>query len=295
LDVAPPDVNPLDAPPADAPDDARRPCARDGDCAGLSLCGPAGFCVPLACTPGRAACLDATRLEACDARGAASTVTECPAGCVDGACSRCPSPTTACAGRCVTTATDPSHCGACGRACASDQACEGGACVVPCASPRTRCGSVCVDLQSDAANCGGCGRACSAGQTCAAGACVTGCASPRVICGTSCVDLQASAANCGACGRACVSGQYPYNSGDTNACRAWKLAATVCTTQPTSYTDTNNWQCPMAGGFTDPAFGTFCAVTNQYACSTCPGACNASCIYIPLSLRNCMGVEATQN
>ena len=48
------------------------------------------------------------------------------------------------------------------------------------------------------------------------------------------------------------------------------------------------------GGFTDPAFGTFCAVANQYSCSTCPAACNAMCAYNPLSLRNCSGAEAAQ-
>jgi len=89
-------------------------------------------------------------------------------------------------------------------------------------------------------------------------------------------------------------GMYPYNMGDSLACRAWKLAATVCTTMPVAYFGNDNWNCPMAGGFTDPAFGTFCAVTNQYACSTCPAACNATCAYTPLSLRNCMGLEDDQ-
>jgi hypothetical protein len=42
-------------------------------------------------------------------------------------------------------------------------------------------------------------------------------------------------------------------------------------------------------------FGTFCAVTNQYSCSTCPGACNAgTCSYGTQSLRNCSGAEQHQ-
>jgi hypothetical protein len=92
-----------------------------------------------------------------------------------------------------------------------------------------------------------------------------------------------------------LGGTYPYNTGDTDACRAWKLAATVCTTEPTLYSDATNWTCPASGGFTDPVFGTFCmSPSTQYACSTCPGACNAMCLYRPLSLRNCSGTEAAQ-
>ncbi|MEI8256018.1 MAG: MopE-related protein, partial [Deltaproteobacteria bacterium] len=92
-----------------------------------------------------------------------------------------------------------------------------------------------------------------------------------------------------------LGGIYPYNAGDSNACRAWKLAATVCTTAPVQYAGTtNDWSCPVSGGFTDPAFGTYCLVANQYSCSGCPGACNAACIYNPLSLRNCSGAEASQ-
>lgn len=95
-----------------------------------------------------------------------------------------------------------------------------------------------------------------------------------------------------------MGGTYGYNLGDSTACRAWKLAATVCTTEPTMYIDATNWQCPNAGGFTDSTFGTFCASTGiQYACSTCPGACNAgTCfggpsVYGPITLRNCTDSE----
>jgi len=149
----------------------------------------------------------------------------------------------------------------------------------------------CVSTQSDTANCGACGTRCATGQYCVRGVCGAmpalyhGWASPLAGCLTTGFNAMA-ATNLG--------GQYPYNTGDSNACRAWKLAATVCTTEPTMYSDTNNWQCPMSGGFTDPVFGTYCARPNQYACSTCPGACNASCIYTPLSLRNCSGAEASQ-
>ena len=93
-----------------------------------------------------------------------------------------------------------------------------------------------------------------------------------------------------------LGGSYPYNAGDSIICRAWKLAATVCTTAPVGYgyVPPGNWSCPNSGGFTDPTFGTYCAVANQYSCSDCYGACNAVCAYNPLSLRNCAGSEASQ-
>jgi hypothetical protein len=92
-----------------------------------------------------------------------------------------------------------------------------------------------------------------------------------------------------------LGGYYPYNAGDSNACRAWKLAATVCNSQPIAYSDNNNWTCPSSGGFSDPSFGTYCSTATQYSCSTCPGLCNAQCAYNPLSLRNCYGTETSQN
>lgn len=87
-------------------------------------------------------------------------------------------------------------------------------------------------------------------------------------------------------------GVYPYNAGDSAACRAWKLAATICNSEPEQYEGDANYFCASSGGFTDPTFGTFCAVSQQYACSDCPGACNAgTCSKGPISLRNCDGNE----
>jgi hypothetical protein len=128
-------------------------------------------------------------------------------------------------------------------------------------------------------------------MACVSGACTAwppyhGWTSPIAGCSTTSYNTTATTA---------LGGSYPYNTGDSNACRAWKLAATVCTTQPTMYTDANNWTCPVSGGFTDPVFGTYCRPTStQYACSTCPGACNAGCSYNPLSLRNCTNNEVNQ-
>ncbi len=194
-----------------------------------------------------------------------------------------------------TLATNVNHCGRCGMACAARPgmtvACVAGVCEYRCPAGQTDCAVACVDLQFDVASCGMCGRRCATGMFCVRGVCGTmpplyhGWTSP--IAGCLCTTYNAMApTNQG--------GQYPYIMGDSLACRAWELAATVCTTMPTAYFGNDNWQCPMASGFTDPVFGTFCAVPMQYACSTCPAACNATCLYTPLSLRDCMGREASQ-
>ena len=76
-----------------------------------------------------------------------------------------------------------------------------------------------------------------------------------------------------------AGGYFPFITGDSLACKAWKLAATICTTAPTDYYDgagtitpsgpySFNFWCPNSGGFTDVnGFGTYCAVANQYLCT----------------------------
>ncbi len=137
-----------------------------------------------------------------------------------------------------------------------------------------------------------CGNACPAGQGCVRGACGVvplyhGWTSPIAGCDTSSYNTTAATV---------LGGTYPFNTGDSAACRAWKLAATVCTTQPVAYlADPANWQCAVSGGFTDPVFGTYCRVASQYACSTCPGACNAGpCRSGSNTLRNCSSLESAQ-
>ncbi len=72
-------------------------------------------------------------------------------------------------------------------------------------------------------------------------------------------------------------GVFPFKAGDSLACRAWKLAATICNTEPKGYSSNTagtgpsswNFQC-ASGGFTDPRFGKFCSVSTQYICASPP-------------------------
>jgi hypothetical protein len=200
----------------------------------------------------------------------------------------------------VSTQSDPNNCGACGRACTSlpnaSAMCAGGACSIGmCNANFANCDGQAmngceVNLQTDRTHCGACGNTCPTGRVCIMGACASqplyrGWTSPIPGCRTDTYNTTAPTN---------LGGTYPFITGDSNACRAWKLAATVCTTQPQAYVDNNNWQCPVSGGFTDPVFGTYCLRTGQYSCSTCPGACNAQCAYNPLSLRDCAGSERAQ-
>ena len=58
-----------------------------------------------------------------------------------------------------------------GEACADDQACQSGICVVTCQSGLTNCSGTCANLSSDNANCGTCNHACQAGTGCHSGIC----------------------------------------------------------------------------------------------------------------------------
>ncbi len=174
----------------------------------------------------------ATSASHCGACGRACSLPNATSVCVAGACgvSRCNPGFGDCDGNpangCETNlAAAPSHCGACGRACAlpnATAACSAGACGVSrcntgfgdCdGNPANGCE---VDLRASASHCGRCGGACAvpnATPACVAGACAVGtCTGDFADCdgavANGCeANLSTSNAHCGACGRACATGQ----------------------------------------------------------------------------------------
>jgi Stigma-specific protein, Stig1 len=123
--------------------------------------------------------------------------------CNEGFCAPCPSNAVACGGVCVNPLTSQSHCGACGRACASGESCASGSCVLICPAGLTACGGRCVDLATSIAHCGQCAAPCAPGAVCANGSCVVPCPEGQTVCAGACVQTSSSAAHCGGCGRTC--------------------------------------------------------------------------------------------
>jgi hypothetical protein len=206
--------------------------------------------------------------------GTAPMSTSCEGeGCV---CADAGSDQSLCGTQCVTLSSDENNCGACGRACLSEQRCQQGRCLCP--GTQNECDGVCVDRASDSKNCGSCGHvcedaelcqggqclpndtdcspACSGGQQCVNGSCV--CGDGQSYCADRCIDTKRDTNNCGACGMRC---------GDQQNCRTG--------------------QCACSSGRV--ACGTSCVdlQTDTQNCGSCGHACSigAAC-----SGGSCQGV-----
>lgn len=139
----------------------------------------------------------------------------------------CNPPRVECAGSCADLTSSRSHCGACGRACTSDETCVDAACQptpvdtscfclpgLECVAGKCSCSgrgelcseALCFDLQQSSLSCGACLQFCTiSGTECRAGVCT--CPSGQKPCGDACRDVSSDPANCGACGAACAGGQ----------------------------------------------------------------------------------------
>jgi hypothetical protein len=91
-----------------------------------------------------------------------------------------------CGGACVSTDSDPAHCGGCNRPCEAGEACEGGACVAFCqidgeqvTAGAVNAANACEQCTPEASATAWTQRAdgtpCNPGQVCAAGVCSPGC------------------------------------------------------------------------------------------------------------------------
>ena len=190
-----------------------RGCAEDADCA---MDGGAFRCDAM-----RHVCVGCTRDDQCPA-GAVCTGSMCVPGCNPG--HACPSGETCCGGACRRVETDVTHCGVCGRACATPNGapgCAAGQCTTAaCSSGFGDCDQSAANgcetaLATSVAHCGACGAACAGGPNAAAvcegGRCGLRCEAGFADCdGVSAngceVDTRASASHCGACGNTCAAG-----------------------------------------------------------------------------------------
>jgi hypothetical protein len=182
----------------------------------------------------------------------------CPAGAL-----MCPDPTGT-KTYCASFMVDNYNCGACGRMCAANQACQMGMCLpapdggatqtcpastLMCPDPtgtRTYCASFMVDNY----NCGGCGRVCAASQVCQMGICVQGappvdagapvCPATLKTCvpatgGGYCADVTRDPGNCGMCFNSCPAGSaclnavcMPPPAGDGGATQMCPASTLMC-------------------------------------------------------------------
>ena len=82
-------------------------------------------------------------------------------------------------------------------------------------------------------------------------------------------------------------GSFPFKASDSLGCRAWKLAATICNSEPKPYSSTFldtskslwNFQCESSGGFRERRFGAFCQVSEQFICTPAQAA-DAACAFV---------------
>ncbi|MFO0606521.1 MAG: hypothetical protein U0324_25335 [Polyangiales bacterium] len=185
--------------------------------------------------------------------------------------------TEACGLRCVDTATNPEHCGGCGRRCVGDEVCLRGGCVRPCPLGQSLCGGACVDLRVDAAHCGACGIVCPLAARCDEGRCA--CPEGSEVCNGACVDVRSSAAHCGGCGRRCPEGMACV-AGACGCVGGWTRCGGACVD-----VSRDRAHCGACGQRCAP--DTLCLAG---ACAGCPAGetrCGESCVLADINRDHC--------
>lgn len=195
------------------------------------------------------------------------------------------------------TGTSPSHCGGCGRPCATGQVCSNATCVSNCAAGLTLCNGACVNLATDLAHCGACNRQCStstrATPTCMASACGFRCnagygdcdRSPANDCET---DTLTNVNHCGGCNNRCT-----FANG-TPSCMNGNCAGTCAA----DYSDCNDLALDgCETHVTDDPFncggcGQRCATNalcqnRQCVCPTGQTLCNGVCVDVNSNPSHC--------
>jgi hypothetical protein len=229
--------------------------------------------------------------------------------CANGVCqATCAAGTSLCAGACVDTATNPQHCGGCGRACGVTNGvagCAAGSCTVAsCNAGFGNCdgnaANGCeVNTGFDARNCGACGEACSTANgtpSCATGTCRIACSAGFADCNLDPDDgcetnTNTGLANCGACGTACAA------PNGTPVCAAGACGVGACAREfancdgsPTNGCEVNTARDVSNCGGCGLAClrGQFCSGGRcQVTCGLGLTACSGQCVNLQSDEANC--------
>jgi hypothetical protein len=201
-----------------------------------------------------------------------------------------------CAGACVDLASDPNHCGGCGRRCPGTERgraiCGNGACDLVCEEGYTRCGDGCYLLGSDAQHCGSCAFSCPSGANsdvaCVEGTCRATCKPGFQDCGGECVRLDTDARHCGACATACSAEQRCSAGACVRACAAGTLECAQSCVDPKTdaqHCGTCAQACTAPAGATAVCSNAVCSIQ----CGTGLTACGAACVNTQTDAANCGG------
>jgi hypothetical protein len=215
-----------------------------------------------------------------------------------------------CGGSCVNAQKDVNNCGACGKACGADEACEAGKCALHCPAGTAVCGTRCVDTATDGTNCGACGKTCAAGSVCSAGKCAVTCAADLTTCtggaaadagaptdggatdggagptGPYCANAKTDRNNCGGCGVKCGTGEICEGGACKLSCGGGTLQCGNRCVDPSI--DANNCGgCGDADATKKCGAGAYCS--NASCCTGGKTGCNGACVDQNSDPNNCGG------